>query len=72
MTFSYPSENGVITNVYNARDSHAIAQFMSKFTPSLVKKETSGSEQHKAFVSVDTIPNQLIANSALAKRVGIR
>ncbi len=73
MTYTFTDSNGkTITNVYNARDSYAINQYIAGFNPSLVKKETSSNEQHKAFVSVDAIPNQFSANIALAKAVGIR
>ena len=51
MTYTYIDNNGEpITNVYNARDSYAINQYIARFTPSIVKKETSRNEQHKAYV----------------------
>ncbi len=72
MTYTYSDNGKSVTNVYNARDSHAIAQFISQFNPSIVKKETSGSEQHKAFVIANMDTNPVCNNFALAKAAGIR
>ena len=58
MTYTYTDNNGKsITNVYSARDSYAINQYIVRFTPSIVKKETSSNEQHKAYVNVDLTHN---------------
>lgn len=54
MTYTYIDNDGKsVTNEYSARDSYAINQYIARFTPSIVKKETSSNEQHKAYVNVD-------------------
>ena len=58
MTYTYTDDNGKsVTNVYSARDSYYINQYIARFTPFIVKKETSSKEQHKAYVNVDTTHN---------------
>ena len=54
-----------------ARDSYYINKYIAKFTPSIVKKETSGNEQHKAYTNVDKTYNPF-GISELAKATGIR
>lgn len=72
MTYTYTNSNGKpVTNVYNARDSYYINQYIAKFTPSIVKKETSSKEQHKAYVNVDMTHNPFDI-SKLAKAAGIK
>ena len=72
MTYTYIDNNGKpITNVYNARDSYSINQYIARFTPSIVKKETSSNEQHKAYVNVDKTCNPFDI-SKLAKASGIK
>ena len=71
MTYTYIDNNKPITNVYNARDSYAINQYIARFTPSIVKKETSSNEQHKAYVNVDTTHNPFDI-SKLTKAAGIK
>lgn len=72
MTYTYIDNNGKpITNVYNARDSYAINQYIARFTPSIVKKETSSNEQHKAYVNVDMTHNPFDI-SKLTKAAGIK
>lgn len=71
MTYTYIDNGKSVTNVYNARDSYAINQYIARFTPSIVKKETSSNEQHKAYVNVDMTcdPSDI---SKLAKAAGIK
>ena len=72
MTYTYTDNNGKpVTNVYSARDSYYINQYIAKFTPSIVKKETSSKEQHKTYVNVDTSHNPFDI-SKLAKAAGIK
>ena len=71
MTYTYIDNNKPITNVYNARDSYAINQYIARFTPSIVKKETSSNEQHKAYVNVDMTHNPFDI-SKLTKAAGIK
>ena len=72
MTYTYTDNNGKsITNVYSARDSYYINQYIARFTPSIVKKETSNKEQHKAYVNVDVTHNPFDI-SKLAKAAGIK
>ena len=71
MTYTYIDNNKPITNVYNARDSYAINQYIARFTPSIVKKETSSNEQHKAYVNVDMTHNPFDINK-LAKAARIK
>lgn len=72
MTYTYTDGDKTVTNVYNARDSYTINKFIAKFTPSIVKKETSGNEQHKAFVMADMTTNPLNISNSTAKCAGIR
>ena len=73
MTYSYNNGAEVITNVYSAHDSRMIANYMSKFTPTLIKQNTHSSDmQHKAYVDVDTMHNPLNIDVAFAKHIGIR
>ena len=71
MTYTYTDNNGKsITNVYSARDSYAINQYIARFTPSIVKKETSSKEQHRAYVNVDMTHNPFdISKLAKAARI---
>lgn len=72
MTYTYIDNTGKsITNVYSARDSYAINQYIARFTPSIVKKETSSNEQHKAYVNVDMTHNPFDINK-LAKAARIK
>ena len=72
MTYTYTDNNGKsVTNVYRARDSYYINQYIARFTPSIVKKETSSKEQHKAYVNVDTTHNPFDI-SKLTKASGIK
>lgn len=72
MTYTYTDNDGKsVTNVYSARDSYYINQYIARFTPSIVKKETSSNEQHKAYVNVDTTHNPFDI-SKLAKAAGIK
>ena len=72
MTYTYTDDNGkFLTNVYSARDSYYINQYIARFTPSIVKKETSSNEQHKAYVNVDMTHNPFDI-SELAKAAGIK
>lgn len=71
MTYTYIDNGKSVTNVYSARDSYFIDQYIAKFTPSIVKKDTSGNEQHKAYTNVDKIYNPF-GISELAKAAGIK
>ena len=72
MTYTYTDDNGKsVTNVYSDHDSYYINQYIARFTPSIVKKETSSNEQHKAYVNVDMTHNPFDI-SELAKAAGIK
>lgn len=72
MTYTYIDNNGkTITNEYTARDSYAINQYIARFTPYIIKKETYDNEQHKAYTNVDKTSHQL-GIMKLAKAAGIR
>ena len=71
MTYTYIDNGKPVTNVYSARDSYYINQYIAKFTPSIVKKETSSKEQHKAYVNVDKTQYQPDIIK-LAKAAGIK
>lgn len=72
MTYTYTDDNGKsATNVYSARDSYYINQYIARFTPSIVKKDTSSNEQHKAYVNVDLTHNPFDIGK-LAKAAGIK
>ena len=72
MTYTYIDNDGKsVTNEYTARDRYYINQYIAKFTPSIVKKETSGNEQHKAYTNVDKTRYQLGIRK-LAEAAGIR
>ena len=72
MTYTYIDNDGKsVTNEYSARDSYAINQYIARFTPSIVKKETSSNEQHKAYVNVDMTQYQPDIIK-LAKAAGIK
>ena len=72
MTYTYTDDNGKsVTNVYSARDSYYINQYITRFTPSIVKKDTSSNEQHKAYVNVDLTHNPFDIGK-LAKAAGIK
>ena len=72
MTYTYTYDNGKsITNAYSARDSYYINQYIARFTPSIVKKDTSSTEQHKAYVNVDLTHNPFDIGK-LAKAAGIK
>lgn len=72
MTYTYIDNDGKsVTNEYSARDSYAINQYIARFTPSMVKKETSSNEQHKAYVNVDKNFDPFDINK-LAKAAGIK
>ena len=71
MTQTYTDDNGKsVTNLYSARDSYYINQYIARFTPSIVKKDTSSNEQHKAYVNVDMTHNPFdISKLAKAARI---
>ena len=71
MTYTYTDDNGKsVTNVYSSRDSYYINQYIARFTPSIVKKDTSSNEQHKAYVNVDMTHNPFdISKLAKAARI---
>lgn len=72
MTYTYIDNDGKsVTNEYSAHDSYFINQYIARFTPSIVKKETSGNEQHKAYTNVDKTYNPF-GISKLAKAAGIK
>lgn len=72
MTYTYIDNDGKsVTNEYSARDSYAINQYIARFTPSIVKKETYNNEQHKAYVNVDKTCNPFDI-SKLTKAAGIK
>ena len=72
MTYTYTGDNGKsVTNVYSARDSYYINQYIARFTPSIVKKDTSSNEQHKEYVNVDLTHNPFDIGK-LAKAAGIK
>ena len=72
MTYTYIDNDGKsVTNEYTARDSYAINQYIAKFTPYIIKKETSGNEQHKAYTNVGKTRYQLDIMK-LAKAAGIK
>ena len=72
MTYTYTDDNGKsVTNVYSARDSYYINQYIARFTPSIVKKDTSSNEQHKAYVNVDLTHNPFDIGK-LSKASGIK
>ena len=72
MTYTYTDDNGKsVTNVHSAHDSYYINQYIARFTPSIVKKDTSSNEQHKAYVNVDLTHNPFDIGK-LAKAAGIK
>lgn len=72
MTYTYTDDNGKsVTNVYNARDSYYINQYITRFTPYIVKKETFSNKKHKTYVNVDVTHNPFDI-SKLAKAAGIK
>ncbi len=73
MTYTYNNGSDKITNVYNAHDSHMIANYMSQFNPVLVKQKThSSDQQHKAYVNTDMTSTHTSIDVALAHQAGIR
>ena len=71
MTYTYTDNGKSVTNVYSARDNYYINQYIARFTPSIVKKDTSSNEQHKAYVNVDMTHNPFDIDK-LAKAAGIK
>ena len=72
MTYTYIDNNGEpITNVYNARDSYEINQYIARFTPSNVKKETTSNEQLNAYLNVVMTHNPFDMRK-LVKAAGIK
>ncbi len=73
MTYTYSNGSDKVTNVYNAHDSHMIANYMSQFTPALVKQRThSSDQQHKAYINTDMTHTHTSIDVALAHQAGIR
>ena len=69
---TYTDDNGKsVTNMYSARDIYYINQYIARFAPFIVKKETSSNEQHKAYVNADMTHNPFDIGK-LTKAAGIK